>query len=189
MIETPLAEVTMSLIIVETATEQPLSDQLLHDAHEQIMPCLQVRNATWHYSLLSSDRHRLICALDAPDAESVREAYRQGGWTSSRVWTGQIIQPEGSPPQWNAAKLKVLESTYPNGLSDEQCHHERQHLLPCYAEHGIEWIRSYVSLDRTRVICELNAPDAEVLREANRKFGFPFDRVWSAQLRNASRTV
>jgi Protein of unknown function (DUF4242) len=36
--------------------------------------------------------------------------------------------------------------------------------------------------DRTRVVCELNAPDAEVIREVHRKFDIPFDRTWSAMV-------
>jgi Protein of unknown function (DUF4242) len=172
----------VSLVIIETMTEQPLTDEILHAADQQISPCIQARNGTWRYSLLSSDRHRLICVYDAPDAESVRDAYRKGGLTSSRAWAGSVVEPEGVAPVWNPSILKIQESTYPNGFTDEQCSTEKQHLLPCYAERGVEWIRSYVSLDRTRVICELNAPDAEVVRQSHRQFGFPFDRVWSAQV-------
>ncbi|MDX2272787.1 MAG: DUF4242 domain-containing protein [Cyanobacteriota bacterium] len=173
----------VSLVIVETVTEQILTDELLASADRQITPCIQARNATWRYSLLSSDRHRMICIYDAPDAESIRDAYRRGGLASSRAWAGYVIQPEGTTlPTWNESTLKIQESTYPTGLTDEQCNKERQHLLPCYAEYGVEWIRSYVSLDTTRVLCELNAPDAEVIRHAHRRFGFPCDRVWSAQV-------
>lgn len=172
----------MVLVLVETVPEQQLlTDPVLHEAHRRIAPCLEVRNAVWHYSLLSDDRRRIICVLDAPDAESVREAYRKGGWTSSRVWAGQVIKPEGVQPEKNAALLKVIEGTYPP-LSEEDWNESKNKTLPCYLERGIEWIQSYISLDRTRLICELNAPDAESVREAQRQVGIPFDRVWSAHL-------
>lgn len=172
----------MALILIETVAKQPLTHEVLEFADQQITPCVQARNGRWRYSLLSSDRHRMICVYDAPDAESIRDAYRRGGFAYSRAWAGYVVQPEGTPPTWNESLLKVQEGTYPTGFTDEQCNQERQHLLPCYAEYGVEWIRSYVSLDRTRVICELNAPDAEVIRYAHRKFGFSLDRVWSAQI-------
>ncbi|WP_322505519.1 nickel-binding protein [Chroococcidiopsis cubana] len=43
-------------------------------------------------------------------------------------------------------------------------------------------MRSYLSLDRTRVICELNAPDTQSIREAQHQAGVSFDRVWSATI-------
>lgn len=171
----------MSLVIVETLAEQPITDEILHDAEQQITPCLQARNAKWCYSLLSTDRLRLICTYDAPDAASVREAYHKGGFTSSRAWTGVLLKPEGIQPQHKVDLLKVFEGTYPS-LSEDDLNETRDKTLPCYAERGIEWIQSYISLDRTRVICELNAPDVESVRAAQRKLGIPFDRVWSAQL-------
>jgi Protein of unknown function (DUF4242) len=147
----------MSLVVIETITEHPLTDEILQAADQQIAPCIQARNGTWRYSLLSSDRRRLICIYDAPDTESVRDAYRKGGFTPSRAWAGSIVEPEGAAPTWNPSILKIQEGTYSTGLTDEQCSTERQHLLPYYAERSVEWIRSYVSFDRTRVICELNA--------------------------------
>jgi hypothetical protein len=47
----------------------------------------------WRYSLLSADRHRMICTFEAPDAESVRQAYRQADVGFSKVWTAQVIEP------------------------------------------------------------------------------------------------
>lgn len=171
----------MSLVIVKTTAEQPLTDEILQDAHERISPCLEMRNITWLYSLLSSDRHHLICTLDAPDAGSVRDAYHKGGLTSSRVWSGLMIQPEDNPPQRNPSLLKVIEGTYPP-LSEDDWQDASSATLRCYAEHGIEWIRSFLSLDRTRVICELNAPDLESVCRVQHRLKIPFDRVWSAQV-------
>ncbi|MBE9169323.1 DUF4242 domain-containing protein [Pleurocapsales cyanobacterium LEGE 06147] len=179
----------MSLVIVETTTEQSITPEVLKEVDARMLPCLEERNTKWRYSLLSSDRHRMICTFDAPDAESVRQAYRKGGGMYSRIWAGEIVAPEGIQPQQNETILKVFEGTYPDGFTEEDWNEANQYILPCYAERGIEWVRSYISLDRTRVICELNAPDAETIREAHLKFGIPFvreaclqQRVWSAML-------
>ena len=111
----------------------------------------------------------------------MRQAYRQADVGFSKVWTAQVIEPEGVPPVWNEPILKVLEGSYPNGFTDEEWNEADRLILACYEERGIELVRSYASLDKTRVVCELNAPDAEVIREAHGKAGIPFDRVWSAE--------
>jgi hypothetical protein len=170
----------MSFIKVETTTDQPITAEMLADT--RVLDCLGARNAKWCYSLLSTDRHCMICTFEAPDAESVRQAYRQADVGFSKVWTAQVIEPEGVPPVWNEPILKVLEGSYPNGFTDEEWNEANRLILACYEERGIEWVRSYASLDKTRVVCELNAPDAEVIREAHGKAGIPFDRVCCAEV-------
>jgi hypothetical protein len=41
-------------------------------------------------------------------------------------------------------------------------------------------MRSYLSKDRMRMICEFEAGDAEQIRESARSAGVPFDRCWPA---------
>ncbi|HBL59102.1 MAG TPA: DUF4242 domain-containing protein [Cyanobacteria bacterium UBA8803] len=171
----------MSLVIVETLADHPLNPEEPSNTDMQVLSCLAERNATWRYSLLSSDRQRMICTFDAPDAESVRESYRKGGGFFSHIWAGELITPEGLQPQRNKSLLKVIEGTYPP-IGQEEWQEANSKTLTCYADRGIEWIQSYISRDRTKVICELNAPDTESVREAQHRVGIPFDRVWSAML-------
>lgn len=170
----------MSLIIVETDAKQPLTMEVLNAIDRRVSPCLKERDVKWCSSLVSGDRYRMICTYDAPDAESVREAHRRGRYQSSRTWTGVLIKPEGAQPQRNTALLKVVERTCPP-LSAEDWNKVNHQILNCYAEQGIEWIQSYISLDRTRVITELNAPDIESIQAIQRKVGIFFNRVWPAE--------
>lgn len=171
----------MSLAIVETLANSPLTPETPTDTDLRVLACLTERNATWRYSLLSRDRLRMICTFDAPDAESVRESYRKGGGVFSRIWAGELIQPQGIQPQYHPSLLMVIEGTYPP-IGQTEWNELSSRTLSCYAERGIEWIQSYLSRDRTRVICELNAPDAQSVREAQHRIGVSFDRVWSAML-------
>jgi Protein of unknown function (DUF4242) len=171
----------MAIAIVETFSDSPLTPEKPTDIHYRVFNCLAERNATWRYSLLSVDRHRMICTFDAPDAESVRESFRKAGGFFNRIWAGEIIQPEGDRPQRNEAILKVCEGTYPP-ISQEELDKVSHKTISCYVDRGIEWIQSYLSFDRTRLICELNAPDLESVREVQRKLNIPFDRVWSATI-------
>ena len=43
-------------------------------------------------------------------------------------------------------------------------------------------MRSYLSLDRKRMICEFEAADAEQVRESYRSAGVNFDGVWAADV-------
>ena len=172
----------MSLVIVETLVDYPLTPEQLTATDLQVLACLDERQATWHYSLLSSDRHRMLCLFEAPDAESVRESYRKGGGDFKQIWAAELILPDGRQPQRNESILKVFEGCFPGGVTQAEWDEANRHVLPCYAERGVEWVRSYVSSDRTRVVCELNSPDAEIIRETHRKFDIPFDRVWSAMV-------
>ncbi|HYD42584.1 MAG TPA: DUF4242 domain-containing protein [Anaeromyxobacter sp.] len=52
----------------------------------------------------------------------------------------------------------------------------------CLELRGARWMRSYVSADGRRALCEFEAPDAESVREAFRSAGQPFDRAWVAQV-------
>lgn len=173
----------MSIAIVETLSDCPLTPEEPTDTDFRVLDCLAERGVTWRYSLLSSDRQRMICTFDAPDAESVRESYRQAGGVFSRIWAGELLKPEGIQPQRHPSLLVVIEGTYPP-IGEEEFHELSSKTLSCYAERGIEWIQSYLSLDRTRLIYELNAPDPESVREAQHRVGVPFDRVWSATILN-----
>jgi hypothetical protein len=160
---------------------------MFYAAEQRITPCLQARNAKWRYSLLSSDRRRWICTYHAPDAESVRDAYRRGGYVSKRAWAGDLIQPEPKRPISETALRIVLEGTYVH-LSEEELSNTKTQMLR-WAENGISWICSYLSYDRTRLICELNAPNLEAVRDVQQKLEIPFDRVWSAQVISPSNLL
>jgi hypothetical protein len=171
----------MSLVIVETLADSPLAPEEPTATDLRVLDCLTERQATWRYSLLSSDRLRMICTFDAPDAESVRESYRKAGGVFNRIWTGELIKPEGVQPQRNLSILKVAEATFPSGFTQAEWDRANR-AAPCYADRGVEFIQSYLSLDRIHMICEYNSPDAEVIRQTRYKLGIPCDRVWSAMI-------
>ncbi|XHX77632.1 MAG: nickel-binding protein [Stenomitos frigidus ULC029] len=79
-----------------------------------------------------------------------------------------MLKPEGIQLQRNPTLFKVAEGTYPP-FSDEDWNEANRQLLACYVEQGIEWIQSYISLDRTKVITELNAPDIKSIQAVQRK--------------------
>lgn len=59
--------------------------------------CLELRGARWMRSYLTADGRRALCEFEAPDAESVREAFRMAGLPCERAWVAQAYWREGEP--------------------------------------------------------------------------------------------
>lgn len=83
----------MATIVVEVEWPEPLSDEQLEDEDSDLMRCVGERGGRWMRSFVSSDRQRTICLFDAPDAESMREAYRRGGVPHAKVWSAETVEP------------------------------------------------------------------------------------------------
>lgn len=171
----------MSLVIVETLADAPLTPENPTDTDYQILDCLGARMGTWQYSLLSSDRLRMLCVFEAPDAESVRESYAKAGGAFDRIWSAQRVMP-AAPPQANGATLQVIESVYPAALTPDQWQTTHDSLQAYFVEQGVEWVKSYLSLNYSRGFSELHVSDAEAVEAGYRQVGVPFHRVWSAKV-------
>jgi hypothetical protein len=76
--------------------------------------------------------------------------------------------------------ILVLEQTFERAMTPQDLRDAAQRLDKCLAAHGARWMRSYLSKDRMRMICEFEAGDAEQIRESARNAGIPFDRCWPA---------
>ena len=84
----------MTLIILESSWEEPISDEEFDKLAAQVTPCLDERQATWLTSYMATDRRRRICVFHARDAESVRQAYRLSGVKFDRVWAAEQIEDD-----------------------------------------------------------------------------------------------
>jgi hypothetical protein len=76
----------------------------------------------------------------------------------------------------------IVEQTFDTPLTDEEHGRVGQRLDQCLAAYGARWMRSYLSSDRVRMVCEFEAPDAEAVRTSYRSAGIAFDRVWTAEV-------
>lgn len=76
----------------------------------------------------------------------------------------------------------VLEQTFEKEMSPEELSVAARSLDKCLEAHGARWMRSYLSKDRKRMICEFEAADAEQVRESARSAGVPFDSCWPADV-------
>ena len=76
----------------------------------------------------------------------------------------------------------VVEQSFDHALTSDELNAMARRVDPCLEAHGARWMRSYISSDRKRVLCEFEAADAEKVRESYRSAGVQFERVWTADV-------
>lgn len=74
----------------------------------------------------------------------------------------------------------IVEYVYDPPLTDQRLDEISAALKPCLDVRGVRRLRSWISLDRTRGLCEYVAADAEAVRQAYRSANVDFGRVWTA---------
>ncbi|HSD20500.1 MAG TPA: DUF4242 domain-containing protein [Anaeromyxobacter sp.] len=77
----------MQVILVEHDRPAPADQE---EVRRRIERCLTLRNARWMRSYYTADGRRSICQFEAPDAETVREAFRAAGHPFDRAWVAQM---------------------------------------------------------------------------------------------------
>jgi len=77
----------MQVILVEHDRPAPVDQE---EVRRRIERCLTLRNARWMRSYYTGDGRRSICQFEAPDAETVREAFRAAGHPFDRAWVAQM---------------------------------------------------------------------------------------------------
>jgi hypothetical protein len=79
--------------------------------------------------------------------------------------------------------VRIIVEFKRNQLLDEYTRrHLQQELTACLIQHQVRLLRSFFSLDGQHAICELEAADAESVRESYRRAGISFERIWTAQI-------
>jgi hypothetical protein len=168
----------MTQVIVERHWDRPRTDADLREMVESSEHCLANHRCDWHGSMLSADRCRLICHFSGPDAESVRIALRQAGSNDIFAWPGTVHNVPGvTEADLDKANVLVLRRF------EEPADFDAIQALEdagkgCLDLHRVRFIRTYFSLDRKRMICLYEAPDAESVRIAQRDAKMPVEKIW-----------
>jgi ubiquinone/menaquinone biosynthesis C-methylase UbiE len=76
----------------------------------------------------------------------------------------------------------MVEHVFDEPFTDERYSASAKKLDPCLEVRSGTWRRSSLSLDRLRMVCEFEAPDAEAVREALHSADVPYERVWTASV-------
>jgi hypothetical protein len=78
----------------------------------------------------------------------------------------------------------IVESSYSPALDHASERRINAQLKSQLMYREMCWLRTLFSLDRSRSISELEAVDAESVRELYRMAGVTFDRIWTAQFQD-----
>ena len=92
--------------MVEQVFSEPFTDEQYAEFAKRVDPCIEVRQGAWRRSAMAVDRLRVVCEFEAPDAESVREAYRLSGVPYERIWTANVFAVEDYPE--SMSKLRAV---------------------------------------------------------------------------------
>lgn len=136
--------------------------------------CYAMHRVNWHGSLLAINGHTLICWFSAADAESVRIALHKSGADTQFLWTGTVYEAP-DPPVPNV----LVERSFEQPVTFTEIQSAAIARASCFEMHGVRIARTLFSLDRKRMMCLYEAPDAESVRIAQREAGLPYDKVWA----------
>ena len=79
----------MEIVIIERTFAEPIDSKQLSEAVERGHWCMDLHRVKPVHHYISTDRRRMICVFEAPDAESVRKANATAGLPFDRIWTAQ----------------------------------------------------------------------------------------------------
>jgi hypothetical protein len=76
----------------------------------------------------------------------------------------------------------IVERTFEAPLTKDELHAVEARMAPCLGLYGVRWIRSRLSSDRKRMICEYEAADVASVRNVQQESQASFDRMWAAEV-------
>jgi len=74
----------------------------------------------------------------------------------------------------------IAEGLFAEPITAEQIAENVRENRACLTSHRVRHLRSCISLDGRRTICEYEAPDAEAVRTLGKQLGIHYERVWTA---------
>lgn len=81
-------------VLVERSFEAPVQLEQIQALEDAAAWCLQSHRVKFARTFFSTDRKRMLCLYEAPDAESVRLAQREAAMPLDAVWAFDRIGPE-----------------------------------------------------------------------------------------------
>lgn len=148
--------------------------------------CLSLHGVVPLRHYLATDGRRMVCLFRAPDAEALRRTMLTGRMQPPRhLWPAAIHGTEPSGKAWDGTRqrsLVVVERALEQPTPFEAVQALEDAAPTCFEQRDVRAVASYFSLDRRRMLCLYDAPDAEAVRLANRLAGLPFDVAWSSRV-------
>jgi hypothetical protein len=174
----------VSKVVVERCFAEPVNFEAYAAGAREAAWCFDLYRVDWIGSYIGIEpATRMICIFEAPDAEAVRQVGRRLEVPHERLWTATEYAAHGTVASRVTAHgcpvlLAERSAGEPVDLEDHRALEDAANA--CLGIHRIRIARSYVALDRRRMISIYEAPDTESVRLAQRRADLPFEYVWSA---------
>ena len=136
--------------------------------------CCDIYRARWQGSYVA-EAGRQICHYRAPDAESVRLAFRNAGVSVDAVWTGTVHGDTRPSTQYIVVDLEFLPPLPVDAIGALELA-QAVWLAPI----GLRLAQAIVSATHGRVICMCEAPHSDTTR-VSRAWINGEGRVWSCR--------
>jgi hypothetical protein len=168
-------------IFLERRFDSPVTaEEFLSDA-AQAAGCFDLYRVDWQLSMLGADGQNCVCWFSGTDAESVRLAMRTNGVDASAAWSGTIHDAPGRSDDEIAGANVIVTRRFDTPVTLDEIQAIEDGGAHCLEMRRVTFMRTFFSLDRRRMLCLYDAPDAESVREAQREAGMPVDAVWPFQ--------
>lgn len=161
-------------LFLERTFDPPLSVREVLERGAQQAWCFEMYRVNWVVSFLAAGGRAMVCWFTAPDMESARQALRKAGTDTSRLWSGTVHEGAASKRE-----SVLVERSFEAPVSIEEIQAREDAARWCLDAHNVRFSRTFFSVDRKRMLCLYEAPDAESVRLAQREAGMPFEAVWS----------
>lgn len=161
-------------MLLRRAFDEPLSVADVVERARGSAWCNLLHKVDWRGSFLSMDGRTLTCWFAAVDAESIRIALRQSGTDTQSLWPCTVHKP-AEPPIPNV----IVERSFQEPVTYEEIKLVAQAAIGCFETHRVKYAGTLFSLNRKRMVCMYEAPDAESVRIAQREAELPVDTIWA----------
>ncbi len=176
----------MGVVMIEREFAERLSLGELPAMMASSAWCLRLHGVTALRHYLAIDGLRMVCVFEAPDVEALRRVMVADRMRPPRhLWSATVHGSEPSGDGWDGTgrrSLVVVERSLKAATPFEAVQALEDAAPACFEQRDVIPLASYFSLDRRRMLCLYDAPDAEAVRTANRIAGLPFDVAWSSRL-------
>jgi hypothetical protein len=166
-------------ILLERRFEPAISVTDLLALAAQAAGCLNLHRVDWQHSMLGNGGRSCICWFRGIDLESVRIALRTSHMDTSVLWSGTVHDAPGHDGDRIAQANVVVTRRFEEPVALEDIQAIEDEVAHCLEMRHIRFLRTFFSLDRRRMLCLYEAPDAESVREAQREARMPVEAVWS----------
>jgi hypothetical protein len=162
----------MPLVVVERTFEDAVDPAELQSKEDSGAWCLEQHDVKFLRTFISGDRKRYLCVYEAPDAESVRLSQKMVDMPVDRVWLAKELQNDP------AKEIIVAERVFEVPVRAELARAWEKKTGWCFEMYDVTKTHTYLSADGHRGFCAYVAPDAEAVRNGNRKGKIPYTTIW-----------